>query len=52
MNAGTVREPRKKLRLAVLDLDYLVSIMKGASVLDSDNEAGNGSERATDRAAG
>ena len=34
----TVREPGKKLRLAVLDLDYLVSIMKGASVLDGDNE--------------
>jgi len=32
----TVREPGKKLRLAVVDLDYLVSIMKGASVLDTD----------------
>lgn len=29
----TVREPGKKLRLAVLDLDYLVSILKGAKVL-------------------
>ena len=26
----TVREPGKRLRLAVLDLDYLISIMKGA----------------------
>ncbi len=35
----TVREPGKKLRLAVLDLDYLISIMKDASVLEGDNEA-------------
>ena len=34
----TVREPGKKLRLAVLDLDYLISIMKGASVLEGDTE--------------
>lgn len=32
----TVRQPQKKLRLAVLDLDYLVSILKGASLLDSE----------------
>ena len=31
----TVREPGKKLRLAVLDLDYLISIMKGANAQDS-----------------
>lgn len=35
----TVREPGKRLRLAVLGLDYLVSIMNGASVLDGDNKA-------------
>ena len=35
----TVREPGKKFRLAVLDLDYLISIMKGASVLDGDKES-------------
>lgn len=35
----TVREPGKKLRLAVIDLDYLVSILKGASLLNGDNEA-------------
>ncbi len=38
----TVREPGKKLRLAVIGLDYLISIMKGASVLDSDSEATGG----------
>jgi len=38
----TVREPGKKLRLGVIELDYLVSIMKGARVLDGDNEAANG----------
>ena len=38
----TVREPGKKLRLAVVDLDYLISIMKGASVLDTDSEATGG----------
>ena len=34
----TVREPGKKLRLAVIDLDYLISVMKGDNVLDGDNE--------------
>lgn len=34
----TVREPGQKLRLAVLDLDYLISILKGANVLEADNE--------------
>lgn len=38
----TIREPGKKLRLAVIDLDYLISIMKGASVLDSDSECTGG----------
>jgi hypothetical protein len=31
----------KKLRLAVLDLDYLISIMRGASVLEGDFEDKN-----------
>jgi len=35
----TVLEPGKRLRLAVIDLDYLVSIMKGASVLDGNKES-------------
>ncbi len=47
-----MREPGKKLRLAVLDLDYLISIMKSVSVLDSDNPAGNGSVSNADKAAG
>ncbi len=38
----TVREPGKKLRLAVIELDYLISIMKGASVLETDTEATGG----------
>jgi len=33
----TIREPGKRLRLAVIDLDYLISIMKGANVLDIDS---------------
>ena len=35
----TIREPGKKLRLAVVDLDYLVSILKGANVLDTSTDA-------------
>lgn len=46
----TVREPGAKLRLAVLDLDYLISIMKGASLLDTDVEVA--AESHTDTAAG
>lgn len=34
----TVREPGKRLRLAIIDLEYLISIMKGAAVLDTSPE--------------
>jgi len=30
----SIREPGKRIRLAVVEIDYLVSIMKGASLLD------------------
>lgn len=39
----TMREPGAKLRLAVLDLDYLISILKGAQM---------NAERRPDKAAG
>lgn len=41
----TVRTPGKKLRLAVLDLDYLISLLKGASVLDGTEDRTGGSPR-------
>jgi len=33
----SVREPGKKLRLAVVDMDYMVSILKGAGVIETKN---------------
>ena len=30
----TVRQPSKRIRLAVVDLDYLLSILKGAGLLE------------------
>ena len=38
----TLREPGQKLRLAVVDLEYLIFVLQRAGVLDSDTESTGG----------